>query len=191
MYRMEAGLFDMVLGNAIIYEGLMQMILPRLEATHAEFTRQRTRHHGLRRIAASLGAPRLKVKANPGLLQPTGTCRICEIGEQTSQHYAMVLVEMLAIDRYQQLYAQSDGVCISHLRLMLALGDVEEGIEYTLCQTQSRLQKLRSDLDRLRESYRYENHGEVLSEDERKSVERAIAFLNGTAHSALEDNGPN
>lgn len=186
---MEAAMFDMLLGNAIIYEGLLQVILPKIEATHAEFRRQNERNGLIRRIASRLGVKGWgNNRADAALLQPTGKCRVCEMGTQTSLYYSMVLVEMLALRRYQDIYEQSDGVCIAHLRMMLEQGTDEEGLEYVLGQTEAKLRKLASNLDALRESYRYENRGTVLTEPERRSVERAVAFLTEAVHMGHHEN---
>ena len=62
------------------------------------------------------------------------------------RHYAQSLLQMLACGEYQALYLASEGVCLPHLRLMLAGDGRVEGLHYCLEESARRMAELERDL---------------------------------------------
>ena len=178
MHRMERDEMGMMLGNSIIYESLIQQVLEKVRATHREVTEQATQSNQIRGLLSRFGiGSRRKSRSRPRLLIPTGACRVCEMGRDTGRYYSTVLAEMLALERYQRMYEQSDGVCLPHLRVMLQHATSERGLDYILTQTEQRLTDLREHLYGLSRSYRVDHHDVPVSGNETSSVGRAVGFF--------------
>ncbi len=186
MEQEEDGL---VLGNSIIYESLIALVLAKMREVRAMLQEEQTRKTGTSRFLRWLGiVPALSPKKWQRTLSPARSCRVCELGQETAQHYGQVLVEMLSDDEFRDLYERSDGICLPHLRMVLQRAGPNADMEWLLSATENRLQRLRDDLERLAHSYSITCQDVGSDQDNSLSVERAIAFLTSavsTDHSAM------
>jgi len=182
MLQVERDMLNMTLGNSIIYDSLIQLVLAKLR-------RARDLQSALERPAVGL-AKRLRLLGRvwpwrrrhaADLLHPAKGCRACEVGQESAKRYAQVLVDLLASEAGRELYQQSDGICLPHLRLALREHDREPGVSYLLGETEERLTALQADLERLGWKHGIRGRHDPMTALEIGSVDRAIAFLTGFA----------
>jgi len=185
LWRMEREELGMMLGNSIIYESLVQLVLYKVRDSQALITRAKASESWIRRLLRYLRLVNTRPSNRQRLLAPAQACRVCEIGDETAQHYGDVLADLLAEDQFQQLYEGSDGVCLPHLRVMLQCAHSETGLHYLLHRTEERLEALRDDLQGVGRKYSVSHRGEPFTVSESASVERAIAFLTGSLPSQV------
>lgn len=183
MLNMELGEDGLMLGNSIIYESLIKLVLRKMHEAHQLLTAERAQVSRARQFLGRFGiilAPSCPKWQQ--LLAPKNGCRVCELGEEMAQHYAQVLLEMLSDNEFRELYARSDGVCLPHLRTVLRRAHPGPNVEWLLSSTENRLERLRDNLERLRNSYSVQCRGMGRGEED-LAVERAIAFLTNPASS--------
>ena len=84
----------------------------------------------------------------------------------------------MAEPAWQTAYAGSDGLCLRHLRLTLAESDSETH-RWLLVETDTRLQTLQRDLSEYIRKHSWKFRDEPVSEAERQSWIRAVAWLRG------------
>jgi len=186
MLQVERDMLNMTLGNSIINDSLIQLVLAKLR-------RARDLQSALERPAAGLAKSlRLLGRVWPwrrrhaaDLLHPAKGCHACEIGQESASRYAQVLVDLLASEAGRELYQQSDGICLPHLRLALREQDREPGVSYLLGETEERLTALQADLERLGWKHGIRGRHDPMTELEINSVDRAIAFLTGFSSEGL------
>ena len=181
MLQIERSMLGMSLGNSIIYDSLIQLALGRIRRARADLPAQpgrRTLWQGLRRVLVGLWPAGRRNPAD--WLRPHKGCRVCELCEEKARHYARVLVDLVADDSGQALYAPSDGVCLPHLRVVLELGSHDPGVTYLLDAAAERLCQLQADLESLGWKHGIRGQQEPLLDSEADSVDRAIAFLCGS-----------
>jgi hypothetical protein len=186
LWHMEREELGMMLGNSIIYESLVQQVLYKARDTRSLVTKQRASGNWARKLLRRLGLGNLSRSSNrERLLMPSKACRVCELGDETAEHYGDVLADLLSQDEFQDLYERSDGVCLPHLRVMLQYAHSEAGLEYLLRKTEGRLERLRDDLQGVGRKYSVSHRCESFTASKSLSVERAIAFLTGSVLSQV------
>lgn len=181
MLRVEQEDLGMTLGNTIIYESLIHLLSLKVHDVSLLVAEQRARSDWIYRLFGWLGLnPPDWPSKRQGLLAAQKICRVCELSHEMAKHYGNVLVEMMSYEEFQDLYRQSDGICLPHLRVILQNVPLCSGLEHLLGITEERLKKLDHDLGELGRKYGVQYQGETVSTDEALSVERAIAFLTGS-----------
>lgn len=182
MLDMEREEYGMMLGNSIIYESLIQLALHRLHDTQHLLADQQTRGRWAQRLWLQLGIGRSpRSWRRERYLEPEAPCRVCQLSDEAARHYSATLAEMLTMDECRMLYERSDGICLLHLRTMLHSATSDQGLNYILSHTEERLARLRGQLESLGDKYSVSHRDEPVTTDETLSVERAIAFLTGSA----------
>jgi hypothetical protein len=166
------------LGNSIIYESLIGVALAGTQATRRAVQGE-IRRNQRRTFASGLLHPAPQPAARGSALQSKGTCPACQLGAATARHYGDVLVEMLAAAPFRASYEQSDGVCLPHLRGILAHADPVPGLDHLLAAAEAHLAALEADLAEFGRKHSFQFHHEGITDAEARSVERAIAFLCG------------
>jgi hypothetical protein len=181
MLQMEREDLGMMLGNSIIYESLIHLVLLKVRDVRSFILEQRAQRDWMSKLLGGLGI-KLPHRYSKGqsFLAPDKGCRVCELSDETARHYGDVLAEMLSYDRFRDLYDRSDGVCLPHLRVMLQVASLSPGLEYLLSKTEKRLEILRDDLRGLSQKYSVSHRNEPVTVNESLSVEQAIAFLTGS-----------
>jgi hypothetical protein len=169
-----------LLGNSIIYETLLKLVVAKLGAVRTQLDLQDRPSKLRSTLWHWLEIPLPGRSSNPSEpLAPQAGCRVCETASYISEHYARVLVSMLARDNYRALYAGSDGVCLAHLRAMVQTVEQGPGLEYVLAATETRLRTLSTALEAIADRQGANQDLEA----EEASIKRAIAFLTGSGYS--------
>ncbi|GBC98782.1 hypothetical protein HRbin17_01296 [bacterium HR17] len=145
-------------------------------ATVYEHLTDELRHQVQRALAAS------SPKAASESLRPQEICPLCEHAETWEQDTLAALLQALANpqtrESAQQLYAETDGLCLPHLRCALLMTNENDVAAFLLQDANSRLQRLHDDLEEFCRKHDYRFHDEPMSESERCSWVRAIeAFV--------------
>jgi hypothetical protein len=180
------------LGTAIVYEDLTGRTLKALQSYRDTLSDQVDRRERLwKRLGRWLGGlvdGRGPVRHDttsgrgPANLAPRAACRACEIGDDADRRYVAWLVrDYVESTDLHEAYQASDGLCLPHLRQALALAEetnpqaarflVDVAIEHT--------GNLVEDLGEYIRKHIHEYHHEPMSEDERRSWIRAVAWFAG------------
>lgn len=193
LQRIEAHRYGDGLGNAILYEDLLQRVIPALEAMvpgpgAAPEPIWRRLARALGRVAPAEGHK----EAAPGL-QGRQRCRVCRLAEDTACAYADWLIEGLAEAEIREIYRNSDGLCLPHLRLVLARGRSRspEAIQWLAEETVRRLRALLACLREYIRKHDWNHRHEPMRPEERRAWIRAVAFFAGEegADDPLDDRG--
>ena len=187
LQRLEARRYGDGLGNAILYEDLLQRILPVLETLArppAEDPLSLYRRLG-RFLPRFLDRGRA-LRGIPGL-QGRQRCRVCRLGEETARAYAEWLIEGLAEADVRERYETSDGLCLPHLRMALsgARDRAPQAVAWLASHAAQRLQRLLGNLQEYIRKHDWNHRHEPMSPEERRAWIRAVAFFAGE----VEDNG--
>jgi hypothetical protein len=178
--HLERDSLGMILGNSIIYESLVELVLVRVRQVRTEVATAQGQHAWLSSAFAWLLA---HARSSPGkvsrLLTPTEVCRACELSAETARRHGAVLVEMLAEDTFRDLYRASDGVCLHHLMEIVNHVRPCVGLEHLLSQTEERLEELACHLAELDQEYRTWHLCDPIDGPASRSVGEAIAFMTG------------
>lgn len=187
LQRLEARRYGDGLGNAILYEDLLQRIIPVLETlARPSAVDPPSLHRRLGRFLSHLphrGRARHEI---PGL-RGYQRCRVCRLGEETAQAYAEWLIEGLAEADVCERYKTSDGLCLPHLRMALscARGRAPQTFAWLARDAARRLQRLLGDLREYIRKHDWNYRDEPMSHEERIAWIRAVAFFAGE----VENNG--
>jgi hypothetical protein len=191
LQRLEARRYGDGLGNAILYEDLLQRVIPVLEAMAREPAMDPLPLH--RRLAHALRLPRSgDPEGIPGL-EGRARCRVCRLGEETARAYAEWLVEGLEDAEVRARYAASDGLCLPHLRMALicARARAPHALADLAGDAARRLQRLLGALREYIRKHDWNYRHEPMSPEERRSWIRAVAFFvgEGEGDGSLDDRG--
>jgi len=182
MLEMEREELGSMLGNSIIYEGLVHLALLRVRDTIALIEKEELSRNALSRFLCRLGYSLFgRTPERHRFLSPEKGCRVCELGDETARHYGNVLAEMLCYDEYRDLYQRSDGVCLPHLRVIVQSVGSSSGLEFLLSSTSKCLDKLEADLEALGRKHTVHHDNELAGECDGSSLDRAVALLAGSS----------
>ncbi|WP_322800808.1 DUF6062 family protein [Thermoflexus sp.] len=185
LQRLEARRYGDGLGNAILYEDLLQRVIPVLEAMAQEPARPLSPfEQWLARVLHAPGRPGPRGIAG---LHGRARCRVCRLGEETARAYAEWLVEGLTDAEIQERYTASDGLCLPHLRMALARAHdrAPHAFAWLAGDAARRLRLLLKDLQEYIRKHDWNYRHEPMSPEERKAWIRAVAFFAGE----VENNG--
>ncbi len=182
LQRLEAQRYGDGLGNAILYEDLLQRVISALEALAREAIEGPLPFY--RRWARSF-RPGPSPNANapdslPGL-QGRRRCRVCQLGEDTARAYAEWLIEGLEDSDVRAVYEASDGLCLPHLRMALARAQVRapQVSAWLARDATRRLQRLLNNLREYIRKHDWNHRHEPMNPQERQAWIRAVAFFAG------------
>lgn len=129
--------------------------------------------------ALSAASPHVASKS----LRPQNRCPLCEHAESWEQDTLSSLLRALenpqTQQEAQQLYAQTGGLCLPHLRQALLMTDNRSIATFLLQDADARLQRLHSNLAEFCRKHDYRFHNEPMSDDERRSWLQAIETFVG------------
>lgn len=177
--RGEVAYWEVPLGNAILYEGLVKATSLRLRKMSSLAEKESRRGWAGRLLTRLVG----RREGTKRLGQPIATreaCRVCEVGQESARRHAETLLEMLAHQEYQELYERSEGVCLPHLRLLSQITQPGSGLRYLLEQSARRLESLEADLSEYIRKQSYQYHDEPMDESVRTALARALAYFGGS-----------
>lgn len=145
------------LGIGIIYRDVVRDIAKALDAVSFNGQPRRSPLDALRAI----GGERSE-SANSGAIQavsPTKECPACIIQHQTEETYVDILLDNLAEEQMQAAFEKSDGLCLPHLRLALAITKDQETFTRLISVERKVFRELLDNLDEMihRSDYRYMN----------------------------------
>ena len=169
MQNTDSRLWQDGLKTGILYESLLAAV--RRQLAHEADTRQQVGHpwwHPARWWPLS----------SPMVQPQRDACPVCRLGEFEDGFYARQLANKLPEPAWQAAYADSDGLCLAHLRLTLAASDPQTHC-WLLAETESRLQALQLDLAEYIRKHAWQFRDEPVSTAERQSWIRAVAWLRG------------
>ncbi len=153
-----------VLGTAQIYRDV-------LRATFDDLKGQSFRGRPLgKRIGAALGR---SGNAEGGLAGPSGSCPACDVLEETETRSRKTLLAGLRDEGFRHAFAESDGLCIPHLRVALLDAPDEQVFEALKARAMRTRETLLAHLDETvrKHDYRYRHEP---AGDERGSPQRAV-----------------
>ncbi|HBX70681.1 MAG TPA: hypothetical protein DEH25_15200 [Chloroflexi bacterium] len=109
---------------------------------------------------------------------PEDICPACQHKAIAEERIQKTLMGSLHLPELSEAIAQSDGICLPHLRLLLALAAPSESTQILLDLTNQKWQSLRAELAEFirKNDYRFSKEG---FGDERDSWLRATALING------------
>ncbi len=155
------------LGVALIAEDLLKTLQEGIGSNQNSGTRG-----WLRGALGSAG------RAIAAKVRPTSICPLCgHLVQQTPVHLRSLLQD-LATDEGQRLYADSAGLCVPHLVGTLNIGDPPEGIPVLVARQKAVWSGLEAELQEFIRKNDYQFTGEP-SGDERDAWRRAFRLLAG------------
>jgi len=178
--QMEQEMFNDAMGNAIIYEHLVQVVIERIDSYLGDSPKARpSRWRGLADRVRPLGS-----KLTPANdLTPNQPCRVCQAGESSADLSLKALLRGLPNDgELRSLFETSDGLCLHHVRgaWELASHDELKGLTYLLRRTAERLKPLADSLTGYVDKHAWERRHDPIEPAEESSVARAVAFFAGS-----------
>ncbi len=185
LYRMETTRFGDALGNSILYEDLVGRILQRLGAFQEGLVVRRGRADGWRRRAQARLRTALRLKPRPTgavtALRAEGECRMCTYARDEEEAVLHWLVQGCASPDFRTLYAESDGLCLSHLRLAIgyAVDSDPDVARFLADNATARLQALANDLKEYIRKRAWQYRHEALTDSERDAPLGAVEFFGG------------
>ena len=192
MGLMENDKFGDALGNAIIYENLVQAVVEPLIGYKREIENRKPPDPILARLATWLKSVLLQpAKPDPDPYRSCiqSTCRVCQIGENAERNYLEWLLIGLSDPEpeLRESYLTSGGLCFQHFRLALSMqtGPVETGVCFLIDQMLEKLPKLSKDPREYADKHAWDRRTEMMSPDERRAWIQAIRFFAGNEGNVL------
>jgi hypothetical protein len=167
--------FGNVLGIAKLYAATLNEVLALIETFPTPTTPAPARSR-LERLLAS--DRRSSAAPLADQLEPTARCLICERVDEREADYVQIFDGYLLDARFQQAFAQSDGLCLPHFRAVLRRLSAPPQIE-ALIGVQTRIWRaLQAQVESFAAKQNYEHLHEV-TEAEGESWVQAIAQMGG------------
>jgi hypothetical protein len=136
----------------------------------------------IQRLATELSALAIEARGSPSavgrLLVHTKTCRACRVASDAEEKYLQRTVELLQGPAYRELYAQSQGVCLRHLAMLLEASPKQEIRCFLLSEAACHYQEMAEDM--LSFVIKWEARRRALmNQDEQDAHVRALTHLAG------------
>lgn len=178
LLHMELQQFGDALGNGILYEDLLWRVAGALRELALRLHRQkpsrrRRRWWPWRRQGAPL--------AWPVGLAPGASCPVCAQGAEAERRTAGWLVQGCADEDFRAAYANSQGLCLTHLRQALAEAarTSPEMAAYLAEDAAMRLAALQQDLGEYLRKRAWQHRHEAITTEEARAPRRAAGFFGG------------
>lgn len=189
---MERDTFGDAVGNAIMYESLVDVVMtPLVEHQQSVLNRKRQAQFFKRiasRLKSLLGMPEHNAP-DPYAPLVLSACRVCQTGENAERNYLEWLLTGLSEPEpeLREGYQTSGGLCLQHFRQALSMetGAVESGVRFLITHMLERLPKLREDLREYTGKHAWDRQTEDMILDERRSWMQAIRFFAGNEGNIL------
>jgi hypothetical protein len=161
-----------ILGTAQMYRDVLLNIRSEVHA-------RSWRGAGLaRRVGSLLGARKGDAAADDPSLRPTAACPACAIHDETESRLLKTLLKGLAEPQFQEAFAQSDGLCLPHLRRALRNAPRQETFDALRERALQTEELLLSHLEETIRKHDYRYSHEPPGE-EKGSPARAVAHVAG------------
>ena len=160
------------LGVNILYENLASVVAGRLE------TLDLPKEPGSRKGKPPSG----KSHKRADHLAPASTCRVCQIANQSTDYALKTLLEELetAPSEWQERYAASDGLCLTHLRQCLNAADRYPAPASSLREDALiRLKRWEEGLRGYVHKHSWDLRDAPLTENERQAWREVLVFFTG------------
>ncbi|MFQ5596301.1 MAG: DUF6062 family protein [Anaerolineae bacterium] len=175
------------LGTAIVYEDLTNRALKALQTYRDTLADRRLPlRERLRGWVGGLVDDRGPARHDrasaqgPADLVPRATCRACDIGDDADRRYVAWLVrDCVESADLHQAYQDSDGLCLPHLRQALAEEGDPEAARFLVDVAIEHAGNLVEDLSEYIRKHIHEYRREPMSDNERESWIRAVAWFAG------------
>lgn len=179
------------MGTAIVYDDLARRALRGLETLCQDLPLAPARPSLQNRVLGWLsrlqGNQPSGDRNGDGNVLPTGlipraTCRVCEIGAQATERHTLWLIRnCIEETRLKAAYAESDGLCLPHLRTAVELAvETNPAAAHLLLDVAiARLQTLTTDLSEYVRKHSYQYRDEPMSPGEQKAWIGAVAWFTG------------
>jgi hypothetical protein len=172
--------FGDAMGNSIIYLHLLEVVQKRL----ASFQKRSRIHKGLsgsRVLSHLITRPQRKRALTE--LEPTGPCRVCQVGAQ-SERDALFWLGKALVDpgsSFRDLYTHSDRLCLTHLKEIARLaGQPAQGaVDFLVEDMLTFTARLRQDLEGYMAKRSWNRHAEALEPAEEAAWMRALQLFGG------------
>jgi hypothetical protein len=194
MGLMETEMYGDAVGNAIIYEGLVQTVIQPLARYKWEIENRKQQNRIFIRFAAWLKAMLNRPAASdpdPFSSLIRSTCRVCQTGESAQMNYLEYLLKGLSDPEpeLRESYLKSGGLCFQHFRKVLSMQTttVETGVNFLINHMLERLPKLRKDLRQYTDKHAWDRRLEPMFPDERSAWIQALRFFAGNEGNVLLD----
>jgi hypothetical protein len=129
-------------------------------------------------LAATVGSASHGVRS---LIQSPKGCRVCQEIRETENRYVQRLADLLITGEGREAYAQSQGVCLKHLALLLDAVASADGRAFLLAEAARRFDEIAEDL----QSYALKHEGlrrQLENQDEEDAYLRALVRVAGSRH---------
>jgi hypothetical protein len=157
-----------VLGTAHIYRDVLLV-------TARELREQSYRGAIGGKVGALFGR---KQESAGSSLQPREGCPACAIRDETERRLLRTLLKGLSDETFTTAYAASDGLCLPHLRLALAVAPSQHVFDHLRRRAQQSHETLIAHLNETIRKHDYRFRHEPAGE-EKGSPERAVAYVAG------------
>lgn len=161
-----------VLGTAQIYRDVLLVV-------SADLRRQSFRGSSLaKRVGSVFGRQKGDAPGEDGLVRPTESCPACVVQEETENRLLKTLLKGLQSDPFRTAFAESNGLCVPHLRIALANAthrDTFDALQGRAIQAQDTLIAHLNESIR-KHDYRFQHEP---SGEEKGSPARAVTYVAG------------
>jgi hypothetical protein len=120
------------------------------------------------------------------LLRQRHTCRACRLLRDAERRYTECLAAFLHAPHNRDTYAQSQGVCLRHLALLLAMWNRDEVVPFLLSHAARRFEELAEDM----QAFALKTHAlrrTLHNDDETDAYWRAITHIVGAKSVSLAE----
>jgi hypothetical protein len=157
-WRLLDGDVGNALGISIIYHDVLTNILRELPALDTDQGRLGSLTSFLGRVARQTG-DRLKIAVNA--LTPKQPCLACKEREEVSLLATTILLNSLGDERFAAALAESEGLCLPHLKQALELAEDEKLFPILLDLNRPKLEALNTELAEFirKNDYRFHSEG--------------------------------
>jgi GTP-binding protein EngB required for normal cell division len=141
----------------------------------------------IRRLATELSALAIEARGSQAavarLLVRPENCRACQAARDSEQIYIQRMAELLQGSAYREQYAQSQGVCLRHLAMLLEASPRQEIVHFLLTESAHHFQEVAEDM--LSFVIKWEARRRALMhQDEQDAYVRALTHLVGHRYMA-------
>ncbi len=161
--------------------GTAQMFRDVIRSVERDLKSQSFRGGGLAgRMTSLLGGRDGANASTSPVRRPARPCPACEVREETETRLTRTLLKGFAEEQFRTAYAESDGLCLPHLRMALAGAPRQEAFESLKARALATQETLLAHLDETIRKHDYRFQHEPAAE-ERGSPERAVAWVAGAS----------
>lgn len=187
---MERQKYGDALGNSIIYESLVKVIIHPLARYQSSLPeRPQTLFRRLLGWLKRIGGTPDGQHVDPfeGII--SGSCRVCQIGARTVENYLGWMLEGLSEPEQdlREIYRRSDGLCLAHFRQALSIqrAELQNGRQFLVQRMLEVLPVLGANLREYTDKHAWDRRLDAMTPDEQIAWIKAIRFFSGNEGNIL------